>query len=183
MVLEHHWSRKSSYSSSELQFSHIRSNVRRANISNNMQPLIYFTAFFGVTEYLLKEEERRRKFKGRDLLGNLPPEMASAIFRYLLNGTFFINFFENLLVTSNHPPFLFSRYLEVTDLLTMMEVDAKWGVLIESDPILRRRLSRAKATFRKIPKENRDSKARRTLSKMRHLRKSCNHMRIIYFHF
>lgn len=101
-----------------------------------MMPLIYFTSLFAITENLLKEESRIKE-RRKDLLGNLPPEMASMIF----------------------------RYLEVMDLLTMMDVDPKWAVLIDSDPILRRRLTRAKSTFRKIPKENRDSNARRTLSK------------------
>lgn len=88
------------------------------------------------------------------------------------------NFFNKL----TYPWLSFFRYLEVTDLLSMMEVDVKWGVLIDSDPILRRRLSRAKAAFRKIPKENRDSKTRRTLSKTRHLRIS-NIMNMTYLSY
>lgn len=104
-----------------------------------MQAHVYLTSLFAVAESLLREEGRRKERK-RDHLGNLPPEMALFIF----------------------------RYLRVTDLLTMMDVDAKWGVLIDSDPILRRRLTLAKSTLRKIPKENRDSNARKTLGKLRH---------------
>ncbi|XP_066909300.1 uncharacterized protein [Halyomorpha halys] len=103
-----------------------------------MQPLFYFTSLFAASECLL-EEERMRKDKRRDLLGNLPPELASSIL----------------------------RYLDVSDLLTMMDVNSKWSLLIDSDPILRRRLARARAAYKRVEKENRDYEARRTLSKLR----------------
>lgn len=83
IALESDWSRKWSYTGGDNQIDHISSDLGRESIVHKMQPFMYFTTFFGVTEFLLKEEESRRKQKRRDHLGNLPPELASSIFRYL----------------------------------------------------------------------------------------------------
>lgn len=77
------------------------------------------------------------KKKSGDILLQLPPELISMIF----------------------------RYLNVTDLASVIEVNENWKQHCIEDPILRKRLDNYVTEFRKIPIENRIPQQHGTLCK------------------